>query len=154
MNRIFISLVIGFAVVGSLAVFQMTKATAATVFTPSELAPTLSVNRERIRVAGRVTDLPIRYELEPKVRLEFSIEDPPAKLDANHQPVAKASAAPKSGVAIPVSYDGVKPDMFTVGRDVIIDGNLVDGKLVAVKLLTQCPSKYEAPDPSKQYGLK
>jgi cytochrome c-type biogenesis protein CcmE len=33
--------------------------------------------------------------------------------------------------------------MFQAGRDVLIDGDFKNGTIVAAKLQTQCPSKYE-----------
>jgi cytochrome c-type biogenesis protein CcmE len=141
MNKLFLSLVLGALVVGSFLVLQATKSAAATVVLPSEIANTPDQNRLRIRVAGRVADAPIEYTLEP-LRLEFSLRDPgeDAEVALRHEPVR-------------VVYDGAKPDMFAVGRDVIIDGEYTNGRLHAHKLLTQCPSKYEAPSPEQQYQL-
>jgi cytochrome c-type biogenesis protein CcmE len=46
---------------------------------------------------------------------------------------------------IPVVYNGVLPDMFAEGRDVIVEGTYArDGSFHARTLLTACPSKYEA----------
>ena len=142
MNRVFISLVIGFAVVGALLIFQTTRATSSTVLKPSELAKSApGTTLTRIRVAGRVAaDQPVDYQVQPKLRLAFSIHDPgvgPNSESTKVDPIA----------TIPVVYQGVKPDMFTAGRDVIIDGEFIDGTLQAAQLLTQCPSKYEAPAP-------
>jgi cytochrome c-type biogenesis protein CcmE len=45
--------------------------------------------------------------------------------------------------AVPVSYRGIMPDMFSEGREVVIEG-LYDGRgLVARQIMTSCPSKYE-----------
>jgi cytochrome c-type biogenesis protein CcmE len=48
--------------------------------------------------------------------------------------------------AIGVQYDGLKPDAFMDGRDVVVEGTFrqSDRTLVASKLVTKCPSKYEA----------
>ena len=48
--------------------------------------------------------------------------------------------------SVPVTYTGQVPDPFREGREVIVDGELVDGRLVAEKdsLITKCPSKFEA----------
>jgi cytochrome c-type biogenesis protein CcmE len=45
---------------------------------------------------------------------------------------------------VPVLYHGTVPDLFTTGRDVVVDGRLRNGIFVAVpgSLLTKCPSKY------------
>jgi cytochrome c-type biogenesis protein CcmE len=45
---------------------------------------------------------------------------------------------------VPVVYRGSVPDLFKPGREVVVDGTLVDGTFVAVRdtLVTKCPSKY------------
>jgi cytochrome c-type biogenesis protein CcmE len=135
MNRKFLFLVLVFVLGGGAMIFQATRAGAAPVMMPSDL-----VGRDtavpRIRVAGRVSaGTEIDYVMSPKAVLRFSIEDP------KH---------PERG-HVPVVYEGVRPDMFAIGRDVIIDGSFGDGRITAATLLTQCPSKYEAPDPEKFY---
>lgn len=142
MNKIFISLVLLFLVVGGLVVFQATRTTYSSVLLPSEL-----IERghdkplPRVRVGGRVSD-PIVYTVDPTIVLKFNVQDPPSKEASN-----KNSSAPIN--TVPVIYNGLRPDMFAVGRDVIIEGEFVNGSLQAAKLLTQCPSKYEAPAPDK-----
>jgi cytochrome c-type biogenesis protein CcmE len=46
--------------------------------------------------------------------------------------------------AIPVVYEGVVPDPFREGREVIVEGRVRDGTLVAERdsLVTKCPSKF------------
>jgi cytochrome c-type biogenesis protein CcmE len=48
--------------------------------------------------------------------------------------------------SVPVEYTGQVPDPFREGREVIVDGELVDGTLLAEKdsLVTKCPSKFQA----------
>jgi cytochrome c-type biogenesis protein CcmE len=91
----------------------------------------------RIRVGGRVADLPIDYATEPTLRLSFRIMDP-----GKSEPSTIENT-------IAVVYEGLRPDMFAAGRDVIIDGHFEGGILYAATLLTQCPSKYEPPDAPK-----
>jgi len=45
---------------------------------------------------------------------------------------------------VPVVYKGSVPDLFRPAREVVVDGKLRDGVLVAVPntLVTKCPSKY------------
>lgn len=138
-NRIFISLVFVAVVVGGLLVFQATRVGTSDVLLPSVLAgePADSFV-PRIRVAARVSDDPIDYSVAPTFELKFSVLDPGTK-------------TPGPGV-LRVVYRGVKPDMFAPGRDVIMDGNFTGGVLEATKLLTQCPSKYEAPKPTDMYS--
>ena len=45
--------------------------------------------------------------------------------------------------AVPVAYQGILPDMFSEGREVIIEGRYGDGGLTARQIMTSCPSKYE-----------
>ncbi len=46
--------------------------------------------------------------------------------------------------AVPIVYTGSVPDLFRVGRDVLVKGKLVRGTFVAEpdSLVTKCPSKY------------
>ncbi|HSQ61337.1 MAG TPA: cytochrome c maturation protein CcmE [Acidobacteriota bacterium] len=48
--------------------------------------------------------------------------------------------------AIQVVYDGLMPDAFAEGRDVVVEGTFrhADRTLHASKLVTKCPSKYES----------
>lgn len=126
MGRIFITLVLLFVVVGAGLVFQATKGTSSLVLMPSELlSKARDGNISRIRIGGRVVD-PISYKTDPQMVLEFSVKDPKG-----------------TEQVVPVVYLGLKPDMFAAGRDVLIDGDYVDGVIKAAKLQTQCPSKYE-----------
>jgi cytochrome c-type biogenesis protein CcmE len=121
-------------------VFQATTESRATVLIPSQIVSgdIRGADLSRIRVGGKVSADPIQYEVSPAFVLKFSIHNPGKDLsEQNHSQT------------IPVVYQGIKPDMFTAGRDVIIDGEYKDGVLQAQKLLTQCPSKYEPPSPEK-----
>ncbi len=137
MGRVFTALLVIFVVVGGTLVYQSTKQTTSLVLLPSDLlSPENAKGRTRIRVGGRVANLPIDYQVEPKAQLKFSIHDP-------GQPEGTGTKT------IPVVYEGLRPDMFAAGRDVIIDGEWSNGQLIAAKLLTQCPSKYEPPKPKR-----
>jgi cytochrome c-type biogenesis protein CcmE len=50
----------------------------------------------------------------------------------------------RNGAKVPVVYHGSVPDLFKVGRHVVIDGRLRQGVFVAQRdtLVTKCPSKY------------
>lgn len=52
---------------------------------------------------------------------------------------------------VPVVYHGTVPDQFKTGRDVVIQGALVNGVFVAQKnsLITKCPSHYAPAKSSK-----
>jgi cytochrome c-type biogenesis protein CcmE len=46
--------------------------------------------------------------------------------------------------ALNVHYNGLLPDMFSEGRDVIVEGPSIDADtFVASTVLTSCPSKYQ-----------
>ena len=47
-------------------------------------------------------------------------------------------------VRVPVAYRGSVPDLFKVGRHVVVEGTLRNGVFVAKpgSLVTKCPSKY------------
>ena len=108
--------------------YQATRSTSALVLTPSELvAKASNGDFSRVRVGGKVV-APIDYQVEPSFRLSFGVKD--------------GKEGGKETV-VPVVYSNVKPDMFAEERDVLIDGDLVDGTLIAAQLQTQCPSKYE-----------
>jgi len=126
MGRIFISLVLFFIVVGGVLVYQATRGTSSLVLLPSELISRAHArDLPRIRVGGKVVD-PIEYQTEPGFMLTFRVSDPSG-----------------GETTVPVEYRNLKPDMFQAGRDVLIDGDFKNGTLVAAKLQTQCPSKYE-----------
>lgn len=90
-----------------------------------------AVAGEGLRVAGRVGSNSVVWNaatLDLKFRL--------------------ANFGGKDGVD--VAYNGVLPDMFAEGRDVIVEGTYArDGSFHARTLLTACPSKYEAEVASK-----
>jgi cytochrome c-type biogenesis protein CcmE len=62
-----------------------------------------------------------------------------------HDSVLRFRLRDRSGTTtVPVVYRGSVPDLFKPGREVVVDGRLVDGTFVAVRdtLVTKCPSKY------------
>ncbi len=135
MNKSLLAIVLTFLGAGGFLMYQASRSGTSLVLTPVQvLAQGKDTGLNRIRVAGTVSSSEILYQVEPDIVLNFHIEDP-----------SDASAT------LPVVYHGVKPDMFAVGRGVMIDGDYVGGKLEASKLLTQCPSKYE---PLKPGGEK
>lgn len=54
------------------------------------------------------------------------------------------------GGSVPVTYEGVVPDPFREGREVIVSGALEGGTFVAERdsLITKCPSKFTEDDTS------
>jgi cytochrome c-type biogenesis protein CcmE len=52
----------------------------------------------------------------------------------------------RNGTAsVPVTYEGVVPDPFRDGREVVVDGRLQGGTFVGQRdsLVTKCPSKFQ-----------
>jgi cytochrome c-type biogenesis protein CcmE len=87
---------------------------------------------EGVRLAGRVQAGSIQWD--PKaLQLRFVLG-----------PFKEQVGATAQTVGIPVHYQGVLPDMFAEGRDVIVEGRYhTEQALVAKTLMTSCPSKYE-----------
>lgn len=44
---------------------------------------------------------------------------------------------------VPVAYKGILPDMFSEGREVVVEGRYEVPGLRAKQIMTSCPSKYE-----------
>jgi cytochrome c-type biogenesis protein CcmE len=46
--------------------------------------------------------------------------------------------------SVPVVYTGSVPDLFKVGREIVVDGRLRNGVFLAERgsMITKCPSKY------------
>ena len=85
---------------------------------------------EELRVSGKV--------------VEGTIEKGP---EAN---AIRFAVADNDGASVPVVYQGVVPDTFQDGGEVVVEGGLgPEGVFRATTLLAKCPSKYE-PEESKQ----
>lgn len=119
-------------IVGTIAYLMVTavRETSAYYLTIKEFLPKKdSYANQPIRVAGRVQAGSIQYDPRT-LRLDFALGE------------FGEAAAPD--LRVPVSFTGIKPDMFADGRDVIVEGKYAEGVLAADKVLTSCPSKYEA----------
>ncbi len=81
-----------------------------------------SIYGKNVRVNGEVA--PDSVDWDPKsLILRFTIAD--------------------EGESLPVIYQGVVPDAFKAGADVVVEGKLdSDGIFQANTLLTKCPSRY------------
>ncbi len=78
-----------------------------------------------LKVKGNVVDGSIQRDPDDYLNVKFFIEENDASLK--------------------VAYQGVTPDMFIDGGEVVVEGTLgKDGVFHANTLLTSCPSKYEA----------
>jgi cytochrome c-type biogenesis protein CcmE len=83
-----------------------------------------------LRVSGKVKPGTIRKSVDHRV-YDFKVTDGKATL--------------------PVHFKGIVPDLFRDGADVIVEGKFRrDGVLVASKVMTACPSKYEAEGGAKK----
>ncbi|HXG18056.1 MAG TPA: cytochrome c maturation protein CcmE [Methylomirabilota bacterium] len=85
---------------------------------------------EGIRLAGRVQAGSMHWD--PKtLRLSFVLG-----------PFKEKAQPALQGIA--VHYQGILPDMFAEGRDVIVEGRYETGDALTAKtIMTSCPSKYE-----------
>jgi cytochrome c-type biogenesis protein CcmE len=93
-----------------------------------------------VRLAGRVQTGSVEWN--PKdLRLSFLLG-----------PFTDQDPAPSVVPAgLQVRYQGILPDMFAEGRDVIIEGKYETGEsLSATTIMTSCPSKYEPENPEVQ----
>jgi len=113
-------------IVASVAFLIFSGATGSTMYfltVPEVQQKLIALKGESIRVAGKVTEDPIDWDVR-NLSLTFIIGDAQSR--------------------IPVYYKRVKPDMFQAGVDVIVEGRIrQDGVLVASVLMTSCPSKYQ-----------
>jgi len=81
-----------------------------------------SINGKNVRVNGQVIPGSVEEEAGNLI-LKFSIEE--------------------GGESLPVVYQGVVPDTFKVGSEVVVEGHLNSaGIFQANTILTKCPSKY------------
>jgi cytochrome c-type biogenesis protein CcmE len=121
-------LVIALSVAGVLAIFLLYSS----FFgggTPSVSPSRLPGHHGRVSVVGKVTGRPTGDGHERALR--FNLRD-------------------RDGAAtVPVVYRGSVPDLFKPGREVVVEGTLVNGTFMALPgtLGTKCPSKYT---PSKK----
>jgi cytochrome c-type biogenesis protein CcmE len=145
MRRNYRLLMVGVVVCVIFGLFLMftTMTTSQAVRIPSEVVDAGSRNLGRLRVAGRVSSDSVEYQVNPEFKLEFFVEDrPPAGQGEGSLPGVNGQSTKK----LKVIFEDIKPDMFTNGRDVLIDGQLENGTVIASSILTQCPSKYEPKD--------
>jgi len=117
--------VIALSVAMALAIFVVYTAVAGAgtpQFSPSELAS----HHGDVELVGAVVG-PVRGDGH-SAAMRFRLKDV-----TGHSPVR-----------VLVSYTGSVPDLFKVGRHVVVEGTLRDGVFVAKpgSLVTKCPSKY------------
>lgn len=128
MNRSYRFVLLLFVVVASVAYLVLTsvKNTGMRYLTVTELAQIgRPLGGEGFRLDGTVVPGSIQYD-QREQRLNFQMTD------------GKGQVA--------VLYLGLKPDAFADGREVVVEGTYQASShvLEASKLVTKCPSKYEA----------
>ncbi len=91
-------------------------------------------SRSRVRLGARLTEDEISVVTSPERVVKFVVAD---------------MKEPEKG-KLSVVYNGVMPDTLRPGRDVIMEGSYSpENGFLASSLTTQCPSKYQPPDPTK-----
>jgi cytochrome c-type biogenesis protein CcmE len=117
-------LVIALSAAAALAVFLLYTSIAGG--TRPALKPSqLRANSGKVELSGVVLG-PVTGDSYSKTGLHFRLRD-------------------RTGTAtVPVVYAGTKPDLFRVGREVYLSGELRHGVFVGERnsLVTKCPSKY------------
>jgi cytochrome c-type biogenesis protein CcmE len=128
MNRTTVRLlIVSLVVVGAVGYLILTgvKATGMRYLTVTELAQMPRAPKsEGFRLDGKVVPGSIQYD-QKEPNLAFHMTD------------GKAQVA--------VQYQGLMPDAFADGREVVVEGTYHQDRRVleASKLVTKCPSKYE-----------
>jgi len=126
-------LVIALSVAAALAVFVVYTAVAG-AGTPQIEPSQLAGHTGDVLLVGAVVG-PVTGDSHTAGGMRFTLED----------------VQGHSAVRVPVSYTGSVPDLFKVGRHVVVEGTARNGVFVAKpgSLVTKCPSKY-APAKSTQ----
>jgi cytochrome c-type biogenesis protein CcmE len=116
-------LVIALSIAGVLAIFLLYTSIAGGG-TPTLKPSQLAGHQDRVSLVGKVTGKPTGDGHDTALRFHLRDRDGTA--------------------AVPVVYRGSVPDLFKPGREVVVQGKLVNGMFVAAPgtLVTKCPSKY------------
>jgi cytochrome c-type biogenesis protein CcmE len=125
--------VIALSVAAALAVFVVYTALAGNGV--AQLKPsTVAGHRGDVTLVGAVVG-PVKGDAYTHGGLRFQLKD-----------IGSAAAA-----RVPVDYRGSVPDLFKVGRHIVVEGTYRDGVFVAKRnsLVTKCPSKYAPAKSSK-----
>jgi cytochrome c-type biogenesis protein CcmE len=124
-----VRLVIALSVAAVLAVFLLYSSIAGGG-TPSVQPSELKGRTSEVQLAGRVIG-PVSGDAHQQ-GLRFRLRDP------------KLQSDPKGTATVAVVYKGSVPDLFRVGRDILVKGRLVNGTFVTSpgSMITKCPSKY------------
>jgi len=115
-------LVVALAIAGVLAIFLVYTAISGT--TPALQPSNLNGRTDKVSLTGKVIG-PVKGDSHQVSGLHFKLHN-----------------INGTSPTIPVVYNGSVPDLFKVGRDVNLTGQLQGGAFVATALTTKCPSKY------------
>jgi cytochrome c-type biogenesis protein CcmE len=120
-----VRLVLALSVAGVLAVFLVYVSIAGgrtPQFSPSQLRG----HTGRVSLVGKVVG-PVRGQGYSRSGMHFGVTDISGRSET-----------------VPVVYHGSVPDLFKVGRHIVVDGTYRNGVFVAKHdtLVTKCPSKY------------
>ncbi len=77
------------------------------------------------------------------LRVKGWVKQGSVRWDAHTNELAFELATKDGGSPVPVAYRGIRPDMFSEGREVVVEGRYQQGGLAARQIMTSCPSKYE-----------
>lgn len=80
---------------------------------------------QQIRLFGTVAEKNLQRD-ENTLKISFLLED---KDDIK--------------IKVPVHYQGIIPDAFKAGAEVIVEGGMKSEYFLAKTLMTKCPSKYQ-----------
>jgi cytochrome c-type biogenesis protein CcmE len=121
-----VRLVLALSVAGVLAVF-LVYVSIAGGRTPQVSPSQLQGRHGNVSLVGQVVG-PVKGQGYSRSGLRFGVVD-----------IGK-----KAAMAVPVVYHGTVPDLFKVGRHIVVDGSYRHGVFVAKHdtLVTKCPSKY------------
>lgn len=122
------------AAIGYLVVTGITRTSVYYLTVGELLSKGDSVYGEGVRVEGKVVDGSIKKD-PTALKVDFRITDGTKDMT--------------------IHYEGIIPDLFEVGRDVVVEGKYTrEGVFKAHTLLTSCPSKYESADKSHPEKVK
>lgn len=134
-----------FVIVAAVAtlIYTAARETSAYFLTMEEYAAEAQAHEGKpLRLAGRVSDGSVEWNPRT-LDLAFQIQAIPPRPGSDEAAEAKPVALTEAPT-LTVKYNGILPDMFAEGRDVIVEGHVTNRVFEADTLLTTCPSKYEA----------
>lgn len=146
-----------FLIVASVAtlIYSAVQETSAYFLTMEEYAAAAGDHDGKpLRLAGRVAGDSVDWN-PMSLNLAFQMEPIPPR-EGLHEDRPVVALGPDTVRVLEVRYNGIVPDMFAEGRDVIVEGTVANGIMEADTLLTTCPSKYEAelqPDEVQSDGV-